>query len=303
MVIFNAKDDGEPMSPKIITVANMKGGVGKTTTSVTLAETLTVNNDFKVLLIDCDPQTNATLMLTGENAWEKARNEKRTLNDYFFWPFIYNKREPLTSFMVENASDLVISGTDRTPDLAVVPSHPDLPQTEREYIRRLVLQGQDLNGVRDHVVSMMQNGIEELGDRFDFVIIDCPPGISYFAEAAILLANIVITPVTLDYVAKYGLDRISQFLTSPVNNRDGRRRSYYALPTKFRNLEEQRARLDLIKNHHPVLPVKISDSVQIARAAYWSSTRRTFASKYGSENAEEIKLLGEAVLDKMTELV
>ncbi len=290
------------MGAKIITVANMKGGVGKTTTSVTLAETLTVNNDFRVLVIDCDPQTNATLMLTGETAWENARNDKKTLNDYFFWPFIYGQAEPLQNFMLEEGSDLVVSGSDKHPELAVVPSHPDLPQTEREYIRRLVLQGQSLNGVRDHIVNMLRDGIEGLGDSYDFVIVDCPPGISYFAEAAILLADIVIVPVTLDYVAKYGLDRISQFLTSPANNPVGRRRSYYALPTKFRNLDEQKARLDLIKNHHPVLPIKISDSVQIARAAYWSATRRTFADKY-DKNAEEIRLLGEAVLDKMTELV
>ena len=67
----------------VISTINLKGGVGKTTTTVALAETLSVENGKRVLVIDLDPQTNATTMLIGEDRWDDLNNKKHTLASLF----------------------------------------------------------------------------------------------------------------------------------------------------------------------------------------------------------------------------
>ncbi len=71
------------MPARIISVINMKGGVGKSTTTVSLAETLAHHQRRRVLVIDLDPQTNASIMVAGPEKWNAMREAERTLDFYF----------------------------------------------------------------------------------------------------------------------------------------------------------------------------------------------------------------------------
>jgi chromosome partitioning protein len=67
----------------VVSVINLKGGVGKTTITVALAEFLVIEHGFKVLVIDLDPQTNSTVALIGEDEWKKRNESGRTLYHLF----------------------------------------------------------------------------------------------------------------------------------------------------------------------------------------------------------------------------
>ena len=83
---------------KIISIINLKGGVGKTTTTVQLAECLASEFSKKVLVIDLDPQTNATIALIGEDKWQEVSKLKQTLFHLFS-----DKLEKTSNFNIKEA--------------------------------------------------------------------------------------------------------------------------------------------------------------------------------------------------------
>jgi len=70
------------VSPRTVSVVNMKGGVGKSTTVASLAEVL-ASEGMRVLVIDLDPQSNVSMMLAGQDKWIELRQSNRTIDDYF----------------------------------------------------------------------------------------------------------------------------------------------------------------------------------------------------------------------------
>ena len=91
---------------KIISLINLKGGVGKTTTTVALAEFLTFEKRKKVLVIDLDPQTNATVMLINQEVWKKANDEGRTIHQMFLDKSALQHSTPNHQFLVSCQSAL-----------------------------------------------------------------------------------------------------------------------------------------------------------------------------------------------------
>src|SRR5262245_3417189 len=78
------RDEKEASMPaRLVSVINMKGGVGKSTTTVSLAESLALHQRRRVLVIDLDPQTNASIMVAGPEKWNAMREAERTLDFYF----------------------------------------------------------------------------------------------------------------------------------------------------------------------------------------------------------------------------
>src|SRR5215475_3890844 len=97
---------GARMPAKLVSVINMKGGVGKSTTTVSLAETLAAHQRRRVLVIDLDPQTNASIMVAGPDKWNALREKERTLDFYFESYIIQQKPKPFKSLVDKGVSDL-----------------------------------------------------------------------------------------------------------------------------------------------------------------------------------------------------
>jgi len=157
---------------KIIAVANQKGGVGKTTTSVNIAAALAIS-EKSVLLVDLDPQANATSGLGLE------------IPEVVIYDCLIKKR-PAKETIVSTQ----ISG------LFIMPSGSDLAGAEVELA--------EISG-REHA---LENVVNEVVDQYDFIILDCPPALGLLTVNALAAAHSVLIPVQCEYYAMEGLGRL-----------------------------------------------------------------------------------------------
>lgn len=165
---------------KIIAIANQKGGVGKTTTAVNLAAALAIL-EKKILLIDADPQANATSAVG-----------------------IDVKKQKLGTYqLLEHTAtaDEVILPTD-TENLDLIPSHIDLVGTEIELVDKKNRE------------FMLKKALENAHKKYDYVIIDCAPSLGLITLNALTAAHSLVIPIQCEYFALEGLGKLLNTIKS-----------------------------------------------------------------------------------------
>ena len=170
---------------KTFVIANQKGGVGKTTTTINLGAAL-AQKGKKVLLIDLDPQANLS---SGVGFTQQFDKQSWTSEDEAPYKSIYNvlvEKEPISSAFVLTS----------TPNLHLVPSHLSLAGAEIEMVNILARE------------TLLQKALSELTEDFDYVLIDCPPSLGLLTINALTAADKLIVPVQCEYFALEGLGQL-----------------------------------------------------------------------------------------------
>ncbi|MGJ9413984.1 ParA family protein [Aeromicrobium sp. CF4.19] len=242
-----------PASTRIFVVANQKGGVGKTTTTVNVAAALSAKG-LRVLVVDLDPQGNTSTALAIEHTEGT--------------PGVYEA-------LVEGADmDELVRPCPDLPGLTVLPASIDLAGAEIELVSMVARETRLDKALQGYLAEC-----EEAGDRIDYVLIDCPPSLGLLTINAMVAGREVLIPIQCEYYALEGLGQLVRnidLVRSHLNPR-------LDITTILLTMYDARTRLsagvaDEVRNHFgdKVLKTAIPRSVRISEAPSYQQSVLTY---------------------------
>jgi chromosome partitioning protein len=250
-----------------IAVVNQKGGVGKTTTSVNLAAALSAEG-HDVLLVDLDPQANATSAL-GVDGKEIAGTYDAILDE-----------TPLADCIVRVDQE----------SISVVPSSAELSGAEVELVPVMARE------------RRLTNALAQVKDQYDWILIDCPPSLGLLTINALSASDAVIIPVQCEYMALEGLSRLMDTLELVKRNLNPRLHVLGVVLTMF----DARTRLaqqvvDEVRGHFPqtfgtIIPrsVRLSEAPSHGKSIFTYDTGGRSATAYDAVASELLERAGVA---------
>lgn len=264
---------------KVISTINLKGGVGKTQMTVALAEFLAMEHNKRVLLIDLDPQTNATVSLIDETSWLTKDRKGETLLQLFKDKLEKTSRFNINQAIVRRASN--VGGGIRNLDL--LPSSLGLIEIQDSL--PLISAG------RFHVaspVTILKEAISGVLDEYNFVLIDCPPNLGIITLNGIYISDYYLIPCIPDILSTYGipqiLGRVENFKQEAKTNIAplGIVISMYRAQSRLhdsviRDLRGRASRDEYPRIFDTVVPL----TVRSAESADFNATVNTLKQKYG----------------------
>jgi chromosome partitioning protein len=243
-----------PPETRVITIANQKGGVGKTTTAVNLAAAL-AQAGLSVLVIDNDPQGNASTALGVEHHGGTRSVYEVLIDD-----------EDLAGVLQE---------CPRVPRLLCAPATVDLSGAEIELVSLVARENRLRNALEAYLTDRVRRGL----DRIDYVFIDCPPSLGLLTVNAFVAAREVLIPIQCEY---YALEGLSQLLKN-VQLVKGHLNPGLHVSTILLTMYDARTNLshqvaDEVREHFPAqtLQTTIPRSVRISEAPSYSQTVMTY---------------------------
>jgi len=241
-----------PLKTRVFTVANQKGGVGKTTTAVNLAAALAMGG-LKVLVIDLDPQGNASTAF----GIDRENNEgiyEVLINDL-----------PIAN---------VVQKVANFPHLEIVAANSDLAGAEILLVPTVAREFR-LQSALNNFLTSKQNA----GQRFDYVFIDCPPSLGLLTINALTAADEVLVPIQCEYYSLEGLSLLLQTL-SEVQKRLNPK---IVLSTIVLTMFDSRTRLasdvaESVRKHFPtqLINTPIPRAVRVSEAPSYGQTVMTY---------------------------
>jgi len=184
------------MAAQIVSFVNLKGGVGKTALAVNVGVSLAADLGQRVLVIDLDPQGNASLWLLGQKEWVDTVNNRKTKTVYG----LLSHNTPISQCIVK-APVLDEEGHVAAEKLDLIPATIHLMFFEEDHHHK--------DGQPHYYVKFYQE-IEILKSQYDFIFLDCPPNIYKTTKCALFAADHIIVPCNSDALSWMGLQLLAQ---------------------------------------------------------------------------------------------
>lgn len=280
----------------VISTINLKGGVGKTTTTVALAETFSAHFGKKVLVIDLDPQTNATIMLIDEQKWLGLNEKEHTLARLFkdaLEP--NNKKFDLDATLQKKVSDVRAAES-----VDLLPSSLDLIQVQDQLATTPSGKFYSVNPT-----ELLQRAIKKRLDDYDIVIVDCPPNLGIITLNGLRISQGYLIPTIPDHLSTYGIPqivtRINEFAAELAEEIE----PIGIIATKFQansTVHKNTLKRLAAEKDAPLFKTVIRQANQAAAAAEFQSYGRTLKQKYGPEPdglAKPYIDLAQEILDRL----
>lgn len=265
----------------VIAMINLKGGVGKTTTTVAVAEMLSSQFGKRVLVVDLDPQTNATVMLIGEDKWKELNDEGHTLARLF--------------------QDALVDADDRKFDLDETVQRK-VSNVADVFKVDLLPSSLDLIDVQDRLASMpsgkfyaanpvdvLKKAVKPIFDEYDYVLIDCPPNLGIITLNGLRIADGYIIPTIPDILSTYGIPQIVKRVNDFAGEIGEHINPYGIVISKYRaqlKLHNNTMRRLQASADAPVFQTVIPENGKIAEAAEFTKVN-TLRQKYGYQGQFE----------------
>lgn len=283
---------------QVISFINYKGGVGKTTMAVEIAATLASKHQFKVLIVDLDPQTNASFYLVSEKEWKERVEENGSLKD------VFDAAIQGTDF---DASKSIMSNLHGCLDL--LPSHLDLLTVDLEIAAKWGVQSPESRVIIKRYLGPV---IAEKG--YDFVVIDCPPNLNLVTQNALMMSDSYVVVCLPEYLAVTGISLIKTHIDNmmrQINDHIGKF-GIQPLPgpilrgiifNRFRHrVIDQQNWMTQVRTEYPGVPFDkvVRETVRMAEASYRGPI--TFSDRAQDKAyATELLAVAEEFFDKVVQ--
>lgn len=263
-----------PMA-RIISLINLKGGVAKTTTTVALAETLSSHFGKRILVIDLDPQTNATTMLIGEKRWKEINEKGWTLATLFKDALDPNNK----AFNLQKTLQKRVSDVQGAELVDLLPSSLDLIDVQDKLASAPTGQFYSVTPI-----DLLRLAVKSVLDNYDLVLVDCPPNLGIITLNGLRISEGYIIPTVPDVLSTYGIPQIVKRVGNFSKEIAEDIQPLGIVITKFQENATVHVNVcrDLRReNNPPVFDTVVRQANQIAAAAELQPGRRTLKQKYG----------------------
>ncbi|KSZ58831.1 chromosome partitioning protein [Rhodococcus pyridinivorans KG-16] len=276
---------------RVIATINLKGGVGKTTTTAALGEFMAAEFGQRVLMIDLDPQTNLTTMMVGEERWHELNELGLTLATLF--------RKAIApdadAFDIEKAVQKGVSPVRAVRDLDLLASSLDLMDIQEGLTHQ---QYADPGSHRP--VEVLLSAVRPIADRYDYILIDCPPNLGILTLNGLRLADGYLIPTIPDILSTYGIPPLQTKIQQFAKRTGHTVREIGLVITKYRSASnlhrtiiEELQRDIRIAN---VVPAWVPEANQIAASAEFVPYG-TLKRKYGNTGQyDALRILTETIM-------
>lgn len=257
-------------------IAHLKGGVGKSTTTLFVAEHWALKG-LRVLVVDLDPQASVSHMLLSRRGLLRWETSHKTL-PHFLADIRDGVQQPALSYIVMRASDMLELRDKSSPGyVSIIPSIPRLWFDGYDIDRFFFSNNQDPTVA---IANVLENFFNEIVSHFDCVFLDCPPGFGTFTRAALRLADKIVSPTIADNTSVRSLvDFVNLGLIRSLNI-DPRQRLLVVV-SKFTGTNNQKTVLEYLRQSFHVIspPIPMRDHVLNATECLDGRTRK-YAQKY-----------------------
>jgi chromosome partitioning protein len=271
-----------------IAIMNAKGGVGKSTLTMALAETLSAYHGKRVLLIDSDGQMSLSLMVLPVPRLTALQNQNRSISAFLASLLPNGEKRDWRTFVENNAGDV-----DDSQSVSVIAGDMDLTLVERDIIA---------TGAASEVFSRCKELLREASADFDLVLVDCAPGISVMTECWLRACEWHLIPAKPDVLAISGIRYLRNFQRRTPD-------APFAQPLgvvinmKQANSESDKAIHELLLANREMacFPDAVPMIAHMQKAALCSAEERSFQNKYPGEAGRALRAIAEGVLQRLAE--